>query len=159
LHDAQLAIARQQGFASWPRFKAFIVESQLDFQGLVTAFIDAAVSDGRSAKEIMAAHPQIANAGLYAALVLGDWKQVESALAATLSRNTKAVRKTASLCSTYVSPATRMENPIAPPPAQKPLAYCCGMAPIPTLSSFLKTCPTSHIPACTVRLDSTTIRR
>jgi ankyrin repeat protein len=82
LHDAQLAIAREQGFASWPRFKAFIVESQLDFQGLVTEFIDAAVSDRRRAKEIMAAHPQIANAGFYVALVLGDWKQVASALSA-----------------------------------------------------------------------------
>ena len=46
LHDAQLAIAREQGFASWPRFQAFLVESQLDFQGLVTAFIDAALSHG-----------------------------------------------------------------------------------------------------------------
>ncbi len=35
LHDAQLTIAREQGFLSWPRFKAFIIESNLNFQELV----------------------------------------------------------------------------------------------------------------------------
>ena len=33
LHDAQLAIAREQGFPSWPRLKAFIVESRLSGAG------------------------------------------------------------------------------------------------------------------------------
>jgi len=81
LHDAQLAIAREQGFPSWPRFKAFIVESRLDFQELVASFIDAAVSDGQRAKAILDAHPKIAGAGFYVALVLGDWKKVERTLA------------------------------------------------------------------------------
>jgi len=81
LHDAQLAIAREQGFPSWPKFKAFIVESNLDFQELVASFIDAAVSDGRRAREILSTHPKIADAGFYVALVLGDWKQVDRALA------------------------------------------------------------------------------
>ena len=31
LQDAQLAIAREQGFPSWAGFKAFIVEARLDF--------------------------------------------------------------------------------------------------------------------------------
>jgi hypothetical protein len=35
--------ARQQGFASWPCFKAFLLESLLDFQELASA-----VSFGRS---------------------------------------------------------------------------------------------------------------
>ena len=83
LHDAQLAIAREQGFPSWPRFKAFIVESNLDFQGQVAAFIDAAVSDGHRANEILAKHPKIAGAGFYVALVLGHWKQVERTLTET----------------------------------------------------------------------------
>jgi hypothetical protein len=34
LHDAQLTIAREQGFPSWPRFQAFITQSELDFQKL-----------------------------------------------------------------------------------------------------------------------------
>lgn len=83
LHDAQLTIAREQGFASWPRFKDFITQSQLNFQELVTAFIDAAVTDLHRAQEILDKHPQIANAGLYAALVLGDVKQIEEALKET----------------------------------------------------------------------------
>ena len=47
---------------------------------MVTAFIDAAVSDLRRAEEILAVHPQIASAGFYAALVLGDFRRVERAL-------------------------------------------------------------------------------
>src|SRR5581483_1399303 len=80
LHDAQLAIAREQGFPSWPRFQAFIVQSRLDFQSLVTKFIDAALSDLRRAQEMRGTYPRISGAGLYSALVLGDWKKVEKAL-------------------------------------------------------------------------------
>jgi ankyrin repeat protein len=83
LHDAQLAIARQQGFPSWPRLRAFIIQSGLDYQSLVAAFIHAAVSDLRRAEEILGAHPKIAEAGFYAALVLGNWKRVEQALKET----------------------------------------------------------------------------
>ena len=82
LHVAQLAIAREHGFASWPRFIAFITESRLDFQGLVTRFIDAATSDQRRARDLLADHPQLRGAGVYVALVLGDWRQVAAAIAA-----------------------------------------------------------------------------
>ena len=80
VHHAQLAIAREQGFSSWPRFKAFIVESHVDFQGLAAAFIDAAVSDGQRAEAMLAKNPKIADAGFHVALVLGNWKTVEHAL-------------------------------------------------------------------------------
>jgi len=80
LHRAQLTIARQQGFSSWPRFKAFIVESSLDFQGLVTEFIDAALSGAQRAEQMLARNPAIAHAGLYTALVLGDRPAVVRAL-------------------------------------------------------------------------------
>ena len=80
LHDAQLTIAREQGFPSWPRFRAFLVQSGLDDAALVAEFIDAAVSDRRKAEEMLAAHPGVAEGGFYAALVLGDWKQVERAV-------------------------------------------------------------------------------
>jgi ankyrin repeat protein len=85
LHDAQLTIARERGFPTWPRFRTFILHSGLDDQGLVAAFIDAAVSDLRRAEEILTAHPQIAGAGFYAALVLGDWRSVGRALKRTPS--------------------------------------------------------------------------
>ncbi len=80
LHDAQFAIAREQGFPSWPRFRAFLHQSALDFQGLVAAFVDAALTERRSAEEILARHPAIAAAGLHPALVLGDVKRVAQAL-------------------------------------------------------------------------------
>ena len=80
LHDAQLAIAREQGFASWPRFRAFLEQSTLNFQGLVETFVDAALSDLRRAEAMLVSHPQLAEAGLYAALVLGDAARVEQAL-------------------------------------------------------------------------------
>ena len=52
LHDAQFVIAREQGFSNWPRFKAFIIDSNLDFQQLTDAFIGAAVSNGKRAEEM-----------------------------------------------------------------------------------------------------------
>ena len=81
LHQAQLAIAREQGFPSWPRFRAFLVESALDFQGLVTKFIDAATEDLRAAEEMLARHPALAHAGFFTALVLGELTSVEKAIA------------------------------------------------------------------------------
>lgn len=78
LHAAQRAVAREQGFASWPRFRAFLEQSKLDFQGLVAAFVEAALSDRTRAEELLAAQPSIAGAGLYPALVLGEREQVES---------------------------------------------------------------------------------
>ena len=82
LHVAQLAIAREQGFPSWPRFVAFITESNLDFQGLVARFVTAATSDLRRARDVLADHPELRGAGLYVALVLGDWQQVATAIEA-----------------------------------------------------------------------------
>ncbi len=80
LHVAQLAVAREQGFASWPRFQAFIIESSLDFKALTERFIDAALADEARASAMLADHPELAEAGLYAALVLGNWGRVAAAL-------------------------------------------------------------------------------
>jgi len=80
LHDAQFVIAREQGFSNWPRFKAFIIDSNLDFQQLTDAFIGAAVSNGKRAEEMLQAHPALAHAGFYVALVLGYAAAVEHAI-------------------------------------------------------------------------------
>ncbi len=80
LHDAQFVIAGEQGFPSWPRFKAFIVDSNLDFQKLTDAFIDAAVSNGKRAAEMLQVHPALARAGFYVALVLGHAAAVQTAI-------------------------------------------------------------------------------
>lgn len=79
LHDAQLTIAREQGFRSWPHFRAFWVHSNLDFSVLVNSFVESALSDLKKAQEMLAKHADIANAGLYAALVLGDFERAEEA--------------------------------------------------------------------------------
>jgi ankyrin repeat protein len=83
LHDAQLAVAREQGFASWPRFRAFLVESNLNFQELVSRFIDAAVSDLKRAEALLVANPKLASAGFYVGLVLGDHVLVERTISNT----------------------------------------------------------------------------
>src|SRR5580692_4472770 len=54
--------------------------SSMDDQGLAAAFIDAALSDLQRAEEILSGHPQIANAGFFVALVLGDCQRIERAL-------------------------------------------------------------------------------
>jgi ankyrin repeat protein len=76
LHDAQLTIAREQGFAGWARFKSFIDQSRLDFQSHVQAFVKAALSDRRQAGELLTRYPVVAEGGLYPALVLGDARRV-----------------------------------------------------------------------------------
>jgi ankyrin repeat protein len=80
LHDAQLAIAREEGFASWPKFQALLTESKLNYQQMAKAFIDAATSDVRRAMGMLDAHPELARAGIWAALVLGDTAAVKEVL-------------------------------------------------------------------------------
>ena len=108
LHDVQLTIAREQGFPSWPKFQSFIKQSQFDFQGQVAAFIDAATSDYRRAESpVLAQHPQIAHAGFYVALILGDRQKSRQPSPATLrSPKKKAARKITSRSCMFASPAT-----------------------------------------------------
>src|SRR5579884_242737 len=83
LADAQFAIARENGFASWTRFRDFIVRSKLDVHGLVSEFVKASISAPGRAEEILREQPEIASAGLYPALVLGDAARLEQLLAET----------------------------------------------------------------------------
>jgi ankyrin repeat protein len=80
LHDAQLTIARENNFPSWPRFRSYITQSGLDGQSLSAAFIDKSLSDLRASEEMLAAHPGIVDAGFYVALTLGDSKRIEEML-------------------------------------------------------------------------------
>ncbi len=81
LNTAQLTLAREQGFASWTKFKQFILESRSDQTDLIAAFVSAATSDLRQAEAMLASHPELAQGGFYAALELGDHEQVKAALA------------------------------------------------------------------------------
>jgi ankyrin repeat protein len=80
LHDAQLAIAREEGFVSWPKFQALLAESNLNYQEMAKSFVDAATSDLRRAMAMLSAHPELARAGIWVALVLGDIASVKAVL-------------------------------------------------------------------------------
>ena len=82
LADAQLVIARELGFASWPRIKATI-DARATSGRAADEFVAASV-DGRLrlASDIFQADPGIAGRSLLAATVLGDAKAVRAMLAA-----------------------------------------------------------------------------
>ncbi len=80
LNTAQLTIAREQGFASWSRFKRFILESGGDETDPIAAFVSTATSDLGKAEAMLVAHPELENGGFYTALVLGDHATVKAVL-------------------------------------------------------------------------------
>lgn len=99
LSDAQLVIAREHGFESWPRFAAHIEQMRIaaaiaDLADPVDAFLRAALvpRDGRTshsdgtldeANAILARYPQVSGANIYVAAALAD----ESAVLAFLARD------------------------------------------------------------------------
>ena len=82
LAAAQLVIARELGFASWPGLKAAI-DADATSRRAAREFVAASV-DGRvdQASEIFRADPGIAGRSLHAAAVLGDAETVREMLAA-----------------------------------------------------------------------------
>jgi Ankyrin repeats (many copies) len=82
LAAAQLVIARELGFASWPGLRAAI-DADAASRRAVQAFVNASV-DGhlQLASETFAADPDIAGRSLLAAAVLGDAGTVRAMLAA-----------------------------------------------------------------------------
>ena len=83
LAATQLVIARELGFASWPRLKA-AVEARAATPGQLAEAFAAASVEGRrgEAAAILAAHPDIAARSMHAAAVLGDAPMVREMLAA-----------------------------------------------------------------------------
>ncbi|HKD81886.1 MAG TPA: ankyrin repeat domain-containing protein [Candidatus Angelobacter sp.] len=77
LADAQLVIAREHGFESWPKFakQIEVINSRRAAQSdPLAAFIEAAIWHGTldAATAILAAHPEIAQTSIHAAAILGD---------------------------------------------------------------------------------------
>jgi ankyrin repeat protein len=79
LADAQLVIAREHGFESWPKFakRIEVITSEIAAMSLdnpLAAFIETAIWHGtlESAEAILAAHPEIARSSIHAAAILGD---------------------------------------------------------------------------------------
>jgi ankyrin repeat protein len=77
LADAQLVIAREHGFESWPKFtkRIEVINSEAAARANpVAAFIEAAIWHGtlEAAEAILAAHSEIAQSNIHVAAVLGD---------------------------------------------------------------------------------------
>src|SRR5262245_46974861 len=78
LHDAQLVVAREYGFASWPRWKQFVETRRLDRAQRAAALIKAACSnDVRTARVLLEAEPDLASFDLYTACACGEAAAVE----------------------------------------------------------------------------------
>src|SRR4029453_9510256 len=73
LHDAQSAIAREHGFASWNALREEVESRKMSFDAAVDEFVRCATGGaiGR-AERLLALHPRIASATLQTALLLGD---------------------------------------------------------------------------------------
>lgn len=94
LADAQLVIAREHGFESWPKFAQRIEVMNSEIAALanpLAAFIEAAIWHGtlESAEAILAAHPEIARSSIHAAAILGDDAAVRRFIAADPRNATK----------------------------------------------------------------------
>jgi ankyrin repeat protein len=81
LHDAQSAVAREHGFASWNALREEVESRTLSFEAAVDEFVRCATGGaiGR-AERLLALHPGIPSASLETALVLGDAEAVEARL-------------------------------------------------------------------------------
>jgi ankyrin repeat protein len=83
LAAAQLAVARDYGFASWLKLKLEIQARADDMAKLADEFCQASIRDwtGR-AERMLAARPELADYNLATAIVLGDVQKVRNAIAA-----------------------------------------------------------------------------
>ena len=81
LHDAQSVVAREHGFKSWNELREHVEEQSLSFAAAVEEFVRCATggASGRALR-LLALHPAIAHASVYAELVLGDAAAVEARL-------------------------------------------------------------------------------
>ena len=94
LADAQLVIAREHGFESWPRFARRIEVMNSEVAALenpLAAFIEAAIWHGtlEAADAILAEHPEIARSSIHVAAILGDDAAVGRFIAADPRNATK----------------------------------------------------------------------
>jgi ankyrin repeat protein len=94
LADAQLVIAREHGFESWPKFAKRIEIINSEAAALanpVAAFIKAAIWHGTldAAEAILAARPEIAQNSIHVAAILGDDAAVRRFIAADPRNATK----------------------------------------------------------------------
>ena len=82
LASAQLALAREYGFASWARLKAEVTARTAELAQLADAFCVASIRDGSDrAVRMLAATPELAGYSLATAVILGDADRVRAEIA------------------------------------------------------------------------------
>ncbi len=83
LAGAQLALAREYGFASWASLKAEVEVRSSELGRVTEQFCRASIGDwtGRAVR-LLEAHPDVASYSFFAAVVLGEAAMVRQALAA-----------------------------------------------------------------------------
>jgi ankyrin repeat protein len=83
LAAAQLVIARELGFSSWPALKAAVDAASAAPDGRVHQLVDASIEGRlREAKALLQADPGVAGRSLRVAVVLGDTDSVRASLSA-----------------------------------------------------------------------------
>jgi ankyrin repeat protein len=82
LASAQLAVAREYGFASWARLKAAVEARTTDLARQAEMFCEASIRDwtGRAAR-MLAANPELAGYNFATAVILGDAARVQAEIA------------------------------------------------------------------------------
>jgi ankyrin repeat protein len=82
LASAQLALAREYGFASWARLKTAVEARTTDLARQAEMFCEASIRDwtGRAVR-MLAANPELAGYNFATALVLGDAARVQAEIA------------------------------------------------------------------------------
>lgn len=81
LASAQLAAAREYGFASWTRLKDEVAARTASLAGQAEAFCPASIGDGTSrAARMLAATPELAACNFATAVILGDAGRVRTAI-------------------------------------------------------------------------------
>jgi ankyrin repeat protein len=81
LADAQLVLAREYGFASWPRWRAFVEDRLLDREAQAAALTQHLCSQQfRRGADLLEADPSLASHDLYTACACGDVDTVAAEL-------------------------------------------------------------------------------
>jgi ankyrin repeat protein len=81
LASAQLAVAREYGFASWPRLRDEVTARTASLARQAEAFCEASIRDGTGrAARMLAATPELARYGFATAVILGDADRVRTGL-------------------------------------------------------------------------------
>jgi len=93
LAAAQLAVAREYGFASWARLTTEVQARTTDLAQQVEAFCEASIRDGTGrAARMLAATPAIADYNLATAVILGDSTRVRREISQRPDLATRPIR-------------------------------------------------------------------